>query len=83
MDKELIDKLLADYKTPEDIVWENGLLKQLTKAIVERALQAELTTHLGYEKHSSEGNEAGNTRNGTSSKRLKGDLGTVEIGYTA
>jgi putative transposase len=79
VDKELIDKLLVDYKTPEDIVGENGLLKQLTKAIVERALQAELTTHLGYEKHSLEGNAEGNTRNGTSSKRLKGDFGTVEI----
>jgi putative transposase len=79
VDKELIDKLLADYKTPEDIVGENGLLKQLTKAIVERALQAELTTHLGYEKHSPEGNAEGNKRNGASSKRLKGDFGTVEI----
>jgi len=61
VDKELIDKLLADYKSPEDIVGENGLLKQLTKAIVERALQAELSTHLGYEKHSGEGNAEGNT----------------------
>lgn len=43
VDKELIDKLLAEYKSPEEIVGENGLLKQLTKAIVERALQAELT----------------------------------------
>jgi putative transposase len=51
VDKELIDKLLADYQKPEDIIGENGLLKQLTKALVERALQAELTTHLGYEKH--------------------------------
>jgi putative transposase len=79
VDKDLIDKLLADYKSPEDIVGENGLLKQLTKAIVERALHAELTTHLGYERHSPEGNVEGNTRNGTSSKRLKGDFGTVEI----
>src|SRR6185503_3309458 len=79
VDKELIDKLLADYPTAEDITGENGLLKQLTKAIVERALQAELTTHLGYERHSPEGNAEGNTRNGTSSKRLKGDFGTLEI----
>ena len=47
VDKELIDKLLAEYESPEEIVGENGLLKQLTKALVERALQAELTTHLG------------------------------------
>ena len=79
MDKGLIDKLLADYRTPEDIVGENGLLKQLTKAIVERALQAELTTHLGYEKHSSEGHGSGNSRNGVSGKQLKGEFGTVQI----
>ena len=79
VDKELIDKLLAEYKSPEEIVGENGLLKQLTKALVERALQAELTTHLGYEKHTPAENGQGNTRNGTSSKRLKGEFGTVEI----
>jgi hypothetical protein len=43
IDKKLIDQLLADYKKPEDIIGENGLLKQLTKAILERALQAEMT----------------------------------------
>jgi putative transposase len=79
IEKGLIDKLLADYEKPEDIIGENGLLKQLTKALVERALQAELTTHLGYEKHDPEGHNSGNTRNGSSSKRLKGDFGTVEI----
>jgi putative transposase len=79
MDKELIDKLLADYEKPEDLIGENGLLKQLTKALVERALQAELTTHLGYEKHDPEGHNSGNTRNGSRSKRLKGEFGTVEI----
>ena len=79
MDKGLIDKLLADYEKPEDLIGENGLLKQLTKALVERALQAELTTHLGYEKHDPEGHNSGNTRNGSSNKRLKGDFGTVEI----
>jgi hypothetical protein len=46
IEKTLIDQLLADYKKPEDIIGENGLLKQLTKAILERALQAELTDHL-------------------------------------
>src|ERR1700756_1298181 len=79
VDKELIDKLLAEYKSPEEIVGENGLLKQLTKALVERASQAELTTHLGYEKHTPAENEQGNTRNGASTKRLKGEFGTVEI----
>ena len=46
---ELIDALLADYKKPEDLIGQNGILKQLTKALVERALQAELTDHLGQE----------------------------------
>ena len=44
---DLIDVLLAYYKKPEDLLGENGILKQLTKAIVERALQAELAEHLG------------------------------------
>jgi transposase-like protein len=55
LDKELIDKLLAGYKGPEELIGEQGLLKQLTKALVERALNAELTHHLGYEKHDPEG----------------------------
>jgi putative transposase len=79
LDKELIDKLLVGYKGPEDLTGESGLLKQLTKALVERALAAELTTHLGYEKHAAEGRHSGNSRNGASSKRLKGEFGTVEI----
>ena len=78
-DRELIDKLLGEYKGPEAITGENGLLKQLTKALVERALAAELSTHLGYEKHAVEGRHSGNSRNGASSKRLKGEFGTVEI----
>jgi putative transposase len=76
---ELIDELLKDYKKPEDMVGENGLLKQLTKALVERALSAELTHHLGYEKHSVDGKNSGNSRNGTSPKTLKSDLGDMPI----
>ena len=79
VDRDLIDQLLSDYRKPEDLIGENGLLKQLTKAIVERALSAELTTHLGYEKHAVEGRLSGNSRNGASRKQLKGDFGTVEI----
>jgi hypothetical protein len=66
IDPKLIDKLLADYEKPEDIIGENGLLKQLTKALVERALHAELTTHLGYEKHSPEGHNSGALLHGSS-----------------
>ena len=79
IDKELIDKLLGDYKGPEDLIGEHGLLKQLTKALVERAMNAELTHHLGYEKHEAAGHLSGNSRNGTSRKKLKGDFGEAEI----
>ena len=77
LDPKLIDELLKGGHTVEAIAGENGLLKQLTKALLERALQAELTTHLGYEKHSPAG--SGNSRNGASRKHLKGDFGTLEI----
>jgi putative transposase len=76
---ELIDALLADYKKPEDLIGQNGLLKQLTKALVERALQAELTDHLGHGKNELVANETGNTRNGRSKKTLKGDFGELPI----
>jgi putative transposase len=79
IDKELIDKLLADYKGPEDLIGEQGLLKQLTKALVERAMNAELSQHLGYAKHDTSGHGSGNSRNGTSRKKLKGDFGEAEI----
>lgn len=76
---DLIDQLLADYKSPEDVLGENGLLKQLTRAVLQRAMQAELTHHLGYEKHSPEGKNSGNSRNGKSKKTLKGDFGSLPI----
>ena len=76
---DLIDQLLKDYKSPEDVLGENGLLKQLTKAVLERALKAELTHHLGYEKHSPEGQNSGNSRNGKTKKTLKGEFGTLPI----
>ena len=79
IDKGLIDKLLADYKGPEDLIGEQGLLKELTRALVERAMHAELTHHLGYERHAPVGKGSGNSRNGTSAKTLKGDFGEVEI----
>ena len=79
IDLKLIDELLVNYKKPEDIIGENGLLKQLTKAVLERALQAELTEHVGYEKHDPAGNHSGNSRNGTTKKNLKGDFGEIEL----
>ena len=76
---DLIDGLLADYKRPEEWIGQNGLLKQLTKALVERAVQAELTDHLGHDKNQLVANKAGNTRNGRSQKTLKGDFGSLPI----
>ena len=75
----LIDSLLADYKTPEDLIGEHGLLKQLTKKLVERALEAEMAEHLGHGKHEPVANPAGNTRNGRSKKTLKGEFGELPI----
>lgn len=75
----LIDSLLADYKKPEDLIGEHGLLKQLTKALVERALQAEMVEHLGHDKHETVNNATGNTRNGKSRKTLKGEFGELPI----
>ena len=77
--QELLANLLADYKKPEDLIGENGLLKQLTKLLVEKALDAELTEHLGHDRHESVANPAGNTRNGKSKKTLKGDFGELPI----
>lgn len=79
IEKELLDNLLKDYKKPEDLIGENGLLKQLTKAILERALEAELTDHLGYDKHEAKGRRSGNSRNGKSQKMLKGEFGTLPL----
>ena len=80
IDKEPVDKLLADYKGPKNLIGEQGLLKQLTKALVERAMQAELTHHRGYAKNDAAGRGSGNSRNGTSPKTLKGDFGEAVIG---
>ena len=76
---DLIDELLKDYKQPDDVLGDNGLLKQLTKAVLERAMQAELSHHLGYDKHDPKGNKSGNSRNGKSKKTLKGDFGTLPL----
>jgi putative transposase len=79
IDDELIDNLLKGYKKPEDLIGENGLLKQLTKRLLERAMAAELTEHVGYEAHDAEGRNSGNSRNGTSAKTVKGTFGTLPI----
>jgi putative transposase len=73
---ELIDELLKQGRKPEDV---HALLKQLTKAVVERAMQAEMKEHLGYEKHDPAGANSGNSRNGVTRKTLTGEFGEVEI----
>ena len=73
---ELIDEWLKQGRKPEDV---QGLLKQITKTVLERAMQAELTEQLGYEKHDPAGYNSGNSRNGFTGKTLKGDFGEVEI----
>ena len=76
---ELLDELLKDYTSPEDMFGNDGLLQQLTKAVVERALQGEMTHHLGYEKHDPAGQHSGNSRNGKSKKTIRGKRGQIEI----
>lgn len=73
---ELLDRLL-EGKKPEEILGEGGLVSELTKRLMERVLEGELTEHLGYEKHAPEGRNGANSRNGRSRKRIK--TGTREI----
>src|SRR3954463_4196551 len=76
---ELLDQLLANYKKPEDLTGDDGLFKQLKRALIERALGAELTEHLGYEKGDPAGRGSGNSRNGSSAKTVLTGDGEVEI----
>jgi putative transposase len=76
---ELLDDLMKNYRKPEDLIGENGLLKQLTKALIERAMKTEMTAHLGYVKHEPAGKKSGNSRNGNSKKTIKGEFGNLEI----
>jgi transposase-like protein len=81
-DSDAVDKMpdeLLKGKKPEEILGEGGLAKELTKRLVERALQGEMTAHLGYEKHSPEGYNTGNSRNGRTRKRVLTDTGDLSI----
>jgi putative transposase len=75
---KLIDELIAG-KTPDEIVGQGGLLEALTKRVYERALEGEMTHHLGYAPRSAEGRNSGNSRNGKSSKSVKTDSGDVSL----
>ena len=76
---EVIEELLQGYSSPEDLLGEDGLFKQLKKRLLERALGAELSEHLGYEKGAPDGRGSGNSRNGYSSKTVMCEDGAIEI----
>jgi putative transposase len=75
----LLDELLKGYTNPKDLLGEHGLLKQLTRRLVERALEAEMTAHLGYAPYAPEGRGSGNSRNGKSAKTIQTETGPLAI----
>jgi putative transposase len=75
----LLDELLKDYTDPKAILGEHGLLRQLTTRLVERALEAELTAHLGYEPHARSGHSPGNYRNGRGQKTVQTETAQFDI----
>jgi putative transposase len=76
---EILDGLIGDAKTQGDLFGEGGLIKELSKRLMERMLEAEMTHHLGYEKHAPEGRNTGNSRNGKTSKTVKTGSGEIEL----
>src|SRR5215467_5935777 len=76
---EVIDQLLGDYKSPEQLTGPNGLIKQLIGRLVSRAMNAELDHHLGYESGEQPPEGQSNRRNGKTSKTLRTDAGAVSI----
>ena len=80
IDRELADRLIAQAREQGvDLLGDGGLLKQMTKVVLERSLAAELTDHLGYEPGDPAGAGSGNSRNGTTSKRLATEAGHVDL----
>jgi len=77
--KEILDEILKDYHGPDDFYGQDGIMKQLTKALVERTMQAELTEHLGYEKNDQGKKQIENRRNGKTTKELRTDQGPMTI----
>ncbi|MBD1853008.1 transposase [Cyanobacteria bacterium FACHB-502] len=78
---ELLDELLKGYENPEDLLGDGGILKQLTAALVERCLNAEMKTHLEEQQAEpeSEAKPTRNRRNGHSKKTIKGEFGEAQI----
>ena len=76
---EMLDGLIGEAKTQGDLFGSGGVLKELSKRLMERMLEAEMAHHLGYEKHDASGNNTGNSRNGTTSKTLKTGNGDIKV----
>ena len=76
---KVLDKLLGEARTESDLLGKDGIIKTLTKQLVERMLESEMDHHLGYSKHASSGNNSGNSRNGSSEKQVILEDGKVEI----
>jgi transposase-like protein len=74
-----LDELLEGCDSPEEILGKGGLLKELTKRLVERALEGEMVEHVGYKAHAAEGRGSGNSRNGKTRKRVQSEAGQFEI----
>ncbi|MDQ0960916.1 hypothetical protein QFZ66_004794 [Streptomyces sp. B4I13] len=80
VDDRLIDELVGRAQAEGlQLTGEGGLLQQLTKRLLESALEGEITDHLGYDKHDPAGKNGGNSRNGTRAKTVLTDVGPVEI----
>jgi len=75
----MLDELLKDCKTAEDVLGKNGVIKKMTKDLLERMLPDELTHHLGYEKNDPAGHHSGNARNGKTPKTLKTEQGKIPV----
>ena len=76
---EMLDELIGEAKTQGDLFGSGGIIKELSKRLMERMLEAEITHELGYKKHSNAGRNTGNSRNGKSKKTAKTDSGEVTI----
>ena len=80
VDAELVGQLVEQARAAGlQLTGEGGLLQQLTKRVIEAAMDGEITDHLGYEKHDPVGKDGGNSRNGSRAKTVLTDVGPIEI----
>ncbi len=79
VDPELVERLMAQAGDDVELLGPDGLLSEVTKAVMERALKAELTYDLGYEEGDPSGRGSGNSRNGSYPKTVLTDIGSVDL----